>query len=274
MFTEIKKILRRKEYLLIAILLFLSVLLDFYYTCSEYIGSELSRVPSAYQMTILSSKGSIYHIFFGSFLFFIISNILAVPALIEEVDNRTYNYAFTRIKPNNYLKKQISAVAIVTFLTIWICLIASLLLSLSAFPIQGYHTEVTTHNRLMDPDPNRLLGWLYRYYPYLNIVVLMTLRAFIASVSSFLSCAIAVLNKVPGFICMMIPMIIFVVYSIITNAVSMHIADIKWFSIVGTYMLPMNRAGSETIVALYLLAEIAIGSRLIIRGMKNDTLIL
>ena len=274
MYCEILKIVRRKEYFIIATLLLVSVLLDFYFTCSEYKDCVLSKVPSAYQMTVLSDKDNIFHIFFGSFLFFVIPNLLAVPLLAEEKDCRICHFTFTRTKAMTYIKKQIFAIAFVSFITVWISLMISLLLSISAFPLQGYFTEVTAHNRLMNPDPNRLFSYLYRYYPYINIIVLITLRAVIASVNAFLSCALLITNRLPGFVCMMAPMIIFVIYSVITEAITLHISDVRWFSIVGTYMLPMNRAGSEVVIALYFLTEIFIGIWIIKRGMKRDSLVL
>lgn len=272
--NEIKKIICRKEYLIVAGILFAVVLLDFYYTCIQAYGKTLSEIPSAYQMSILNNKNNIFDIVFGSFLFFLISNIIAVNTLAYEVECKIDTYIFTRLKAEQYIKNQVLAIVIVTFFTVWGCLILSLGLSMSAFPLQGYFTEVTTHNTLMEPDPNRLFSYLLNFYPYLNILVLISVRALTAAVTAFFSCAIIIDNRTSKYVALLIPMVIFIIYSIATSIIIEHIDDIGVFSTVGTYILSVNGAGSEFVIAGYLLMEVLIGVLLIRRGLNTDATVL
>lgn len=272
--NEIKKIIHRREYLIIAGILITAVLLDFYSTCIQVYGENLSEIPSAYQMSILSNKSNLFDLVFGSFLFFLISNMIAVNIVTYEVECKIDTYIFTRLKAEKYIKNQVLAIVLVTFFTVWGCLLLSLGLSLSAFPLQGYFTEVTTHNTLMEPDPNRLFSYLLNFYPYLNILTLITLRALTAAVTAFFSSAIIIDNRTSKYVALFLPMVIFITYSITTSIIIEHIDDIGMFSTVGTYILSVNGAGSEFVIIGYLLIEVLVGVVLIKRGLKTDATIL
>lgn len=271
---EIKRIVLSKGYIIVAMFFLAMILIDFFVSAQWAYGRNLSEIPSAYQMSILSNKGNIFDLAFGSFIFLLISNFIAMELISEEVEKKIYTYICTRVCFKEYLKVELLAVVVVTFFTVWICLMLSLGLTLIAFPIQGYFTDVTTHNMLMSPDPNRLFGYLHNYYPYLNILLLITIRAGIAAVTTFLSAAILICNSFSKHVAFMVPMVIYIVYSTLTSLASDNIEDIGLYSIVETNILSVNGAGNEIVLFGYLIIQVIIGIMLIKMGLRNNETIL
>jgi hypothetical protein len=269
---EIQKITDRKQFWIIFFMLVSAVFLDFVIKCQFYYGKPLSGIPSAYVETILNdyTMSSPMGILYNSFIFFLFATIIASDCLYDEKELGVHNFIFSRVGKVRYVISKGIAIAVVVFFTILIPLLTSQLLALFAFPVQGGLVHQIAYNKLMPPDPERVLNYLESYYPYLNIMAFILIRALIGAAIAFLSYAMTFLSQPKKYTILLLPMVCFLLYTIIGRLAGQQITDVRASEIMATYILAVNPYGSVWVILGAILLPVLVGITLIKRGLNRD----
>lgn len=269
---EVKKIVNRKSFWIVLCLLLASVFLDFFITCKLYLGQPLSTVPSAYYVMIINKYegGTPSSLLFDSFLFFLVSAMIASDTLYDEKVLGINNYTFTRMDKGRYVFYKAISVTSVVFFTVFFAILLSQILTLCAFPAQGHLSGQITYNGLMAPDKERVFSYFESYYPYLNIFIFIILRGLIGAVAALLSFSLAFLEHAKRFTILLAPMVIYVIYSMTVALFASKIEDISTATIVGTNLLKVNTPGTLWVIVVFLSLELGASIFFIKRGLKND----
>lgn len=236
----------------------------------------MSEIPSAYELTAINNYevGTPVAILLDSFLFFLMTGVIASDSFYDEKELGIHNFTFTRIGKSKYLLYKAVAIMAVVFLMLSFVLALSQLLAMFAFPVQGHLTSRITYNELMKPDSDRIFAYFENYYPYWNSVIFIFIRSLTGAIIALLTFAITFVNHAKKYIILLLPMAFYIIYSLITSIISSKIPSIRLGEIVETNVLNVNGYGSIWVMAMYLAVCAAVGIVLILRGMKHDETLL
>lgn len=271
-FTEMKKVTERKQFWMILVFLVAVVFADFWLTCKNYQNSLLSNVPSAYDLTIINNyyDGSIGMFFFRGFPFVLIVSLIGSDIFYEEKERGIQNIIFTRISARKYIRHQVAAVMTVTFLTIVFVIVVSQCLALMAFPVQGYMLQDTTAYNVLLPLKGYMLSGLRASSPYLNNIIYAVIWGITGAIFSLFSYALSFLHQMRRYAVLMVPMILYLVYTIVMSLIAGRISNV-WLSIcLETSLLKVNSAGSAWVYVILYALITGISFLLIRRGLSND----
>lgn len=269
--TEIKKILYRKQFWIILVVMMLFIFLDFFFTCQAYQGKDLLEIPSAYKLMILNNYATPpTGVLFKSFLFFMAATLIGSDLFAEELELGVHNDLLTRTSRKKLVFSKGCAVVLVVFCVIVFCLLISQILAISAFPLQGNFTDQIAYNSLMQPDKTRIGSYFETYFPYLNNVVFALLRGLTGAVAAFLAFCLTFVTGIKRYVLLLVPMLFYMAYSLSTATIGGQVENIWLSEIIETNILNMNGYGSIWMNAAFLLVQVVAGGLLIWKGTRQD----
>lgn len=271
-FLELKKIIRRKEFKLVFIVIWAAIFLDFLLTCREYYGANLSNVMSAFNGTIITNvvKTALEPIV--GILLPLTVGIIYSDSYLEEDTWGVSNFINTRIsKKNNIIAKSI-AISIISFSIIFIPLLANEILAIIAFPIQGYNTfGAPDYKLLCYIDYDKVLPELQLYYPYINILLFIFIRALYGVAFALLSFGVSFLYKVNKYITVLSAFIINTFMIVVLNSISKVLPQNSYiYTLISTDYLSINGYGKFMWILIMLFFYLSISIILIKIGIKSD----
>jgi len=233
---EILKIVRRKQFWIMFMILFMVSIIDFLVTCKCFYGVELTWVRSAYQCTILKNTVSSFTVQFFTTLFPLVVSIAVSDIYYEEQATGINNFIYTRMEKNKNIYLKMISLSVVVFVMILIPLMTNLLLTLTAFPTQGHYSANITYLTLIVHSSDRILAGLEASHPYLNITMYILIRCLLGVFMALLSFSVSLLNQFNRYIILFSSMIFFLIYTLITG--------ISGSVIISTDVMGINTYGS------------------------------
>lgn len=190
---EIKKIIKRREFLFVTGLMFISVIVDYLVNCYNYYGSYKTMLYPAYNMTILDNVSRSPYCIVFMLALPLVASIAASDMYCTDAAMNINSYIITRIDKKTYVKYQALAIYITVFTITCLMLFLNLLLCVATFPIKGYSL-----NRFIMPydlvlynagsfNSGTFLYDLQLAHPYINIIFFILMRGFIAGIFSLLA---------------------------------------------------------------------------------------
>lgn len=268
---EIKKLLYRRQFWTLLVLLLVTVFLDFVVTCHFYQEKKLTEIPSAYELMIINNYESPFTgMLFSSFLFFLIAPMMGSDLFLEEIEKGIHNDLLTRTSRKQIAASKGVALMIVVFCAITFCLLISQILAVSAFPLQGNLTSKITYNELMNPDKNRIFSYFQNYMPYMNSLIFIVIRGITGAAAAFLAFSLTMIPGIKKYILLLVPMLVYIVYSMIMALIASNIESIPISNVVETNILAVNGYGSIWMDIGFLLLYFGVGSLLLWKGMRRD----
>lgn len=197
-FSEIKKILKTKEYRVIFAVMYICMLADFLILCSMFYGKGLTEVYSAYEMNVMHNiSRSVFRVPFV-LLLPVCVGFMGCSTYAQDRTNRMNNYIITRTSRRSYIIKKAVSVFLVAAVTVFLLLIMNLLLAVIAFPIYGNILEGAQLNFLFTIDDSlRLFGETEYANPYLGLCMFMVFRSVFAGILGIeaYGCSMFIKNK-------------------------------------------------------------------------------
>lgn len=202
---EIRKILKRKEFKFVSILMFMAVVIDFLVNCYNYYGAPMTNVYSAHTMTVLDNiSREPFRVIFVVALP-LVASIIASDMYLNDTKLQINSYIITRIHKKKYIQIQALAIFIVVSFTTFFAFLLNITLCIITFPIYGsaMHGITLPYDiiRYNDNDNTyRLFETLAFYHPYINLIFFTVMRSMIAGVFALLSYGISFLPRVNKYI--------------------------------------------------------------------------
>lgn len=272
---ELKKLLCRRQIWILLALLMASVFLDFFSTCEFYRGTNLTEIPSAYELMIINNYANPpTGLLFCSFLFFLVTTLMGSDLFLEEIELGIHTNILSRISRKQMIISKGCAISILVFCTVIVCLLISQLLAVVAFPLQGNYTSKITYNELMEPDKNRILSYFQNYMPYLNSIIFIFIRGVTGAVAAFFAFSLTFVPYIKKYMLLLIPMLFYIFYSLTTSLIATKIEDIPLSNLIETNILAVNGYGRIWMCIAFLLVQLVAGGVLIWKGIKIDDIFL
>lgn len=202
---EIRKILKRKEFKFVSILMFLAVVIDFLVNCYNFYGSPMTNIYSAHTMTVLDNiSREPFRVIFVVALP-LVASIIASDMYLNDTKLQINSYIITRIPKRKYIRNQALAIFIVVSFTTFFAILLNITLCIITFPIYGsaMHGIILPYDiiRYNDNDNTyRLFETLAFYHPYINLIFFTVMRSMIAGVFALLSYGISFLPRVNKYV--------------------------------------------------------------------------
>lgn len=203
---EIKKILRRKEFVFVSILMFLSVIMDYLVNCYNYYGSKMSLLHPAYDMTCLNNiSRSPYCIVFGVALP-LVASIAASDMYNTDAAMGINSYIITRVNKKTYVKNQGLAIFITVSGVTLSLLLMNLFLCMITFPVKGYSLygfimpyEMIEYNG-SEYFSSIFMDNIHMAHPYINIIFFIIMRSAVAGMLALLSYGVAFIRFINKYV--------------------------------------------------------------------------
>lgn len=251
--VELKKCFNRKEFKIIFIVIIGAILLDFFLLCKEYYGEHLSYVMPAYNGTIITNivKSPLEPII--SILLPLTVSIIYSDSYLSEENMGIGNLIDTRVGRKTNIKSKVIAIIIISFFVVFIPLIINMILSLIAFPFNGYNTfGLPDYKRLSYVSDEIALGYMQIYYPYINLCIFIFIRSLYSVAFALLSFGISFYSKRNKYISILSAFIINMVFVMIFEIISRFFSLSKFSEIIGTSYLSVNPRGSFIFIIIIL----------------------
>lgn len=199
---EIKKIVKRREFLFFFFVMFLAVVSDFVINCYNSFGSSLSVLYPASVMTVLDNiSRAPFRTVYGLFLPFVVCFVASDTYLLDKKYGIN-NYILCRVNRKQYIWNKAKAIFIVVSVTISINILLSILLSRIAFPAYGYSQFGTVMPyELTDRfESKNLLYNLELYHPYINIAFWGIMRGIIGGIFALIAYGISFIKGINRYV--------------------------------------------------------------------------
>lgn len=199
---EIKKLIKRREYKFIFILMFMGAVLDFAVLCYNFYGKSLSSVFSAYSMTVLYNVSrSPFRLVFGLYLPLCVGFMGADTYLCDRQDGIN-NYILTRCNRKKYIWNKALAIYIVTMLSVISIILINLLLAVITFPVYGYRLDELGQlpELIVLGEHGGFLDSLQIEKPYAGFLMFAVLRGVFAGLLALLAYGISLVIKINKYI--------------------------------------------------------------------------
>lgn len=271
---EIKKCLKRKEFIFILLLMIIAITSDFVLTCIRFYGCKTSQLLSAYEATIITNiiQTPLYPIF-ATLLPFTVS-VIGSDMYLEEQINGTENVINTRIsKKYNIISKAI-AISIISFFIVLIPLLINQVLALIAFPVQGHNGfGFSDYKKLIYIDKGIMLGQIQVYYPYLNNIIFIIIRSIFAVSFALMSYGVSFIPNVNRYLGILSSFIINTLLTFMLTIIAFILLNINepLSEAIGTNIFGVNGYGNIYVLFGILLLYLSIGIFLINRAIKIKT---
>lgn len=199
---EIKKLIKRREYKFIFILMFLGAVLDFAVLCYNFYGESLSSVFPAYIMTVLYNVSrSPFRLVFVLYLPLCVG-FMGVDTYLCDRQDGINNYILTRCNRKKYIWNKALAIYIVTMLSVISVILINLLLAVSTFPVYGYdfgHIGQLPELLVLNNNSG-FLDSLEIEKPYAGFLIFAVLRGVYAGLLALLAYGISLVIKINKYI--------------------------------------------------------------------------
>ena len=262
---EILKIVRRKQFFVVFTIFFVMAILDFLVTCKNYYGIELSWIRSAYACGILNNEVPCFSKQFFTTLFPIMVCIGVSDVYYEEEILGMNSFIHTRVRKKENVRIKIISLLIVTFFMVFIPLMINFILTLTAFPIQGYYCSNTVYVTLVNPEKERILSYLEMFYPYLNIFVHILIRCILGCSLALVAFSISLLNRFNRYIVVFSGMLFYFLYVCFTEM------PFATNTVINTNIMAINGYGSIWMIVVFVILCIVISNIFIFIVKKNGT---
>lgn len=206
LYLEIKKILKRKEFIFVAVMMFATVIIDFLVNCYNYFGCNMSELYPAYTMTVLDNiSREPFRIIFVIALP-LLASIVASDIYLTDKNLQRNTYIITRINRKKYIKTQAFAIFLVVSLVTLAALLLNVLFCIIAFPMYGnrLHGMMFPMELVQYQDgayiQYQLFEKLRLYHPYLNLLFFVVMRSIIAGIFALVSYGISFINKMNRYV--------------------------------------------------------------------------
>lgn len=261
---EIKKIISRKQFVIVFLIFFFTAIGDFLLTCKVYYGIELSWVRSAYKCGILTNEAGMFTGQFYSTLLPILVCIGVSDVYYTERTSGITNFIYSRTTHGKNILTKIAAVSITSFLMVFIPLVINFLLVFTAFPLQGYYCTNSAYLTLTSPEEGRIFGYLEMFYPYLNSFVYILIRCLIGTSFALFSFSISLINNFNRYIVLFSGMIFYLCYTSATGLPFFVETDIN------TNIFSVNGYGSGWMFLVFIGIQAILSMVMTIYGMKRE----
>ena len=262
--TEIYKIVNRKQFLVIFLILFGAAILDFLVTCKSYFGCDLSFVRSAYRCYILNNEIGLFTKQFYSTLFPIMICTGVSDVFFMENKLGITNFIYTRTAAKNNLLSKMIAVLVVSFFLTWIPLMVNYLLVLSVFPLQGYYCSNASFLTLTVPEKGRMLGEYEMFYPYWNCMIYILIRCFIGSAIALFAFSLSLLQRFNKYIILLSGMILYIIYDSVIKLPPFE------NTAVNTDIFAINGYGNGWMIVVFIAVTTIISLGMVAYGTKKE----
>lgn len=261
---EIKKIIYRKQFLIIATIFFAASITDFLITCKNYYGVEISWVRSAYKCGILTNEIGLFTGQFFTTLFPLMVCVGTADVFCMERELGIGNFICTRATLRKNILSKSAAVIIVSFFMTFIPLMINFLLTFTAFPMQGHYCTNASYLTLTSPEEGRILGYLEMFYPYCNYLVYLLIRCIVGTVLALFAFSLSVLKCFSKYVILFSGWVYYLCYSCVLGLPC-------WGdTVVNTEIFEINGYGSGWMILVFLLFTAAVSSVLLNLGMKRE----
>lgn len=279
---EIKKLVKRKEYIFFFMIMFFAVIFDFLINCINLYGERLSNLYPAYVMTVLDNiSRAPFRVVFTLFLPLVVC-VAASDTYLLDTKAGINNYIVTRVNRSRYIKTKALAIFLVVFFTIMLNILLSIALNATTFPLYGYksHWQIMPYMLTSEYEfGTELLGKLRFYHPYINICLWGMLRAFVGATFALFAYGVSFIKKISRYIVLISSFVVYHLISVAEMNFESFLFDIDmnhsiWRDFLGfCVMLNVNpRVGIvQYIYPIILFLIIAI--MLIKRGIKKEELL-
>lgn len=201
---EIKKLMKRREYKFVFILMFMGAVLDFAVLCCNFYGKPLSSVFPAHCMTVLYNiSRSPFRLVFGLYLPLCVG-FMGVDTYSCDRQDGINNYILTRYNKKKYIWNKAFAIYIVTMLSVISIMLINLLLAVITFPVYGYNFEHIGQlpESLIFDDYGGFLTSLESKKPYAGLLIFAVFRGIFAGLLALLAYGISLVIKTNKYIVM------------------------------------------------------------------------
>ncbi len=217
---ELKKIIKRREFIFFFFVLFFGVISDFLINCYNCYGSYLTDLYPASVMTVLDNiSRSPFRAVFVIFLPFV-SCIVASDTFLCDSQRGISNCILTRISRKKYIINKAIAIFCVVSLTIFLCVCVSIILNCITFPMYGYTQhgvllpleliDETTHNQ-------RLLWKIMIFEPYINLIIWAFIRGVAGGIFAILAYGISFIKGINRYVVLFSSFLIYNALSIVQD---------------------------------------------------------
>ena len=271
---ELKKCLKRKEFIFILLLMIIAITSDFVLTCMRFYGCKTSQLLSAYEATIITNiiQTPFYPVF-ATLLPFTVS-IIGSDIYISEKTDGIEDVVNTRIsKKYNIISKAI-AISIISFFIVLIPLLINQVLSLVAFPIQGHNSfGLSEYKKLIYIDKGIMLSQVQVYYPYLNNIIFIIIRSIFAVSFTLMAYGISFISNINKYLVILSSFIINSLLTFVLTIISCIVRSINQSlsEAIATDILGINGYGNIYVLFGILILYLFIGIFFINREIKTNT---
>mgnify|MGYP004465609591 FL=1 len=180
-------------------------------------------------------------------------SIIYSDSYLSEENMGIGNLIDTRVGRKTNIKSKVIAIIIISFFVVFIPLIINMILSLIAFPFNGYNTfGLPDYKRLSYVSDEIALGYMQIYYPYINLCIFIFIRSLYSVAFALLSFGISFYSKRNKYISILSAFIINMVFVMIFEIISRFFSLSKFSEIIGTSYLSVNPRGSFIFIIIIL----------------------
>lgn len=269
--VEFKNCMKRTEFLIALLIMFLSIFVDFILLCKNYYGLGLSDIISAKNAMIITNnlKSPLCYVY--SILLPIITSLIYSDSYIMEKNYGISNMIYTRVNKAKSIWIKGIAVFLVSFFVVLIPLIVEFVFVIIVLPLQGhYNLGLASYKELIYFDPNKVLIRLATYRPYTNLIVFIFIRAAFGAVFSLFSYSISFFKKVNRYIVIISSFFTYFIISILCDTLSKLIPEKKYSLFLGTNILGVNGYGSIYMIMLVFILFLGSSIIFIQRGIHKE----
>lgn len=187
---EMRNCINRKEFQVsFGILFFLSIG-SFLVTCYRFFGHSLHQVRSASESSMLLGVYSTSFVIILTVLLPLLSTLIYSDSFYSDVKSGVYKSIITRTSFTKYVSVKTICIFVITFLTFFTPIMLNQLLSLIAFPIEGYDNNFSLPPYVIDFTEENMFELLKLESPYLYNCLYAAIISISAGLISVLAFAI------------------------------------------------------------------------------------
>ncbi|SFD02887.1 hypothetical protein [Clostridium uliginosum] len=254
--------LKSRKFKIIFFFLMILVISPFVYSCYKFYGNNLSSIRAASDMSIIQGIASSFARSTLVLLLPLLSAVIYSDSYSVEYNNGVFKNIITKIPKKQYLISKVLVNISVVFVTFFIVLSINELLTLLAFPLEGYDNNFSLPSYIVMIRENWFLDNIRSYNPYLYDWIIIFNISLSAALISTITLIICFLNKYKWLINSFIVFISYISWMIITE-----ILKIKNFSI--TSYLDFPAIGNIYSLAFLIFILIALIITIFLYSIKN-----
>ncbi|MEN8908282.1 MAG: hypothetical protein ABF289_20190 [Clostridiales bacterium] len=218
--TDLKLMLYKKEFYIAQLIMFLLCFGNSMILYNNYYGKDISNVIQASGFNMGISGRSVSTIFFTiiySFMFPLIVCLSYSDSYLFEKSKNINILMITRVNKTKYLLSKYLVIGFSGFLVIFIPYIINFLISFIVAPMYNDYSHSNLGSDIYIPTTeNIIFPEIYTKYPYLESLIYVLIPSMFGSAIALTSYSISLLKKVTRLTVLILPTIIYNLYSFIT----------------------------------------------------------